>query len=100
MKPLAWSAIILLACTRLAPAENWPGWRGPRGDGTSAEKDLPVSWSVKENVLWKTPLPAPGNSSPVVWGDRVFLTQSLDRSGKERAVLCFDRKDGKLLWRQ
>src|SRR5262249_51863795 len=62
---------VLICCTVLflelacsARAENWPGWRGPRGDGTSAEKDLPTTWSPKENVRWKVKLPGPGNSSP------------------------------------
>lgn len=83
-----------------ASAENWPGWRGPRGDGTSAEKNLPTNWSPKESVRWKVKLPGPGNSSPVVWGDRVFLTQSLDAKGTQRAVMCFARDDGKLLWQK
>lgn len=83
-----------------AAAENWPGWRGPRGDGTSAEKGVPTSWSPKENVRWKVKLPGPGNSSPIVWGDRVFITQSLDKGGAERAVMCFDREKGELLWKK
>jgi outer membrane protein assembly factor BamB len=91
---------VLLVCAGLAPAENWPGFRGPRGDGTSLEKGLPVSWSPTENVRWKVKLPSPGNSSPVVWGDRVFLTQALDDRGSQRAVQCYDRKDGKLLWQK
>jgi outer membrane protein assembly factor BamB len=93
-----WALVLGAACA--ARAENWPGWRGPRGDGTSAEKDLPTTWSATENVRWKVRLPGPGNSSPVVWGDRIFLTQSLDKKGASRAVLCFDRPDGKLLWQK
>src|SRR5581483_8700223 len=89
-----------LGSASLAQAENWPGWRGPRGDGTSAEKNLPTSWSTQENVRWKVKLPGPGNASPIVWGNRIFLTQSLDKQGTQRAVLCFDRADGKLLWQQ
>jgi outer membrane protein assembly factor BamB len=88
----------LLGGAGLARAENWPGWRGPRGDGTSAEKGLPTTWSDKENVRWKVKLPGPGNSSPIVWGQRIFLAQSLDKKGARRAVLCLDRADGKLLW--
>src|SRR5262249_2932940 len=52
-----------------------------------------------ENIRWKAPIPDAGNSSPIVWGERVFLTQALD-NGARRAVLCFDRKDGKLLWQK
>lgn len=93
---IAATAALGLACS----ADNWPGWRGPLGTGQCAEKDLPVAWSATENVRWKAPLPGPGMSSPIVWGDRVFVTQSLDKDGKQRALLCFDRKDGKQLWQK
>jgi hypothetical protein len=96
---MAWSCVVL-GWVAAAHAENWPGWRGPRGDGTSAEKHVPSTWSQDENVRWKVKLPGPGNSSPIVWGDRVFLTQSLDTKGTERAVMCFDRKNGNLLWQK
>jgi outer membrane protein assembly factor BamB len=99
MRALVWG-VLVLGWVGSANAENWPGWRGPRGDGTSAEKDVPTSWSPTENVRWKVKLPGPGNSSPIVWGDRVFLTQSLDKKGTERAVMCFSRSDGKLLWQK
>jgi PQQ-like domain len=92
--------MVFLVWASVARAENWPGWRGPRGDGTSAEKGLPTTWSPTENVRWKVKLPGPGNSSPIVWGNRIFLTQSLDEKGMERAVLCFDGADGKRLWQK
>ncbi|HEX5104000.1 MAG TPA: PQQ-binding-like beta-propeller repeat protein [Pirellulaceae bacterium] len=77
---------------------NWPRWRGPQQDGHSAETDLPVKWTG-ENIVWKTDLPGIGQSSPVIWGDRIFLTAGLDK-GAERIVLCVDRKTGKILWQQ
>ncbi len=77
-------------------ASNWPGWRGD-GSGVSADKNLPTYWSDKDNVAWKTPLPGEGNSSPIVWGDRVFLTASTDK-GQKRVVLCLSAKDGGILW--
>jgi outer membrane protein assembly factor BamB len=80
-----------------ARADNWPGWRGPTGDGRSAEKEAPLHWGPTENVRWKTALLDAGNSSPAVWKDRVFVTQAMDK-GARRAVLCFDRADGTLLW--
>jgi outer membrane protein assembly factor BamB len=80
-------------------ADNWPAWRGPHGTGVCDERGLPVSWSATKNILWKVPLPGPGNSTPVVWGDRVFLTQALD-GGKRRAVIALSRADGKKLWQQ
>ena len=92
--------ICLLSLTGgLAVAENWPGWRGPRGDGTSLEKDIPIEWSATTNVVWKRPVPGEGHSSPVVWNDRLFLTTALKES-QERVLLSFDRRTGDLLWQQ
>ncbi len=90
---------LCLSFALAAYADNWPGWRGPEGNGHSAEKKLPIKWGPAENIRWKVPLPEPGNSSPIVWGDRVFLTQALDDSTR-RAVMCFARGDGKLLWQK
>jgi outer membrane protein assembly factor BamB len=96
-----WSAalVAVLQCrAAFAQDSNWPQWRGPLQDGHSADTRLPVEWSG-ENVVWKTPLPGIGQSSPVVWGDRIFLTSSLEE-GRERLVFCVDRQTGKLLWQQ
>ncbi len=85
----------------VAHAEDWPGWRGPRGDGTSTETGLPVKWSNEDNVAWKTPIPGIGHSSPIVFGDRVFVTTCVEEGdGKEghRRLLCLDRRNGKVLW--
>ena len=95
-------ALILVFCIGAAGAraEEWPGWRGPRGDGTSAEKGVPETWGPKENVRWKTPIPGVGHSSPIVWGDRVFVTTCVDEDKKEgdRKLLCLDRSSGSVLW--
>lgn len=88
---------LLLAPCSLLTAANWPMWRGPNGDGTCEESGLPEKWSASENVVWKTPLPDRGNSTPVVWGDKVFVTQSIEKEGG-RLLLCFDRTSGKQLW--
>jgi outer membrane protein assembly factor BamB len=80
-----------------APASNWPMWRGPTNDGITDETDLPLKWSTSENVKWKVSLPDRGNSTPVVWGDKLFLTQAIEKEGK-RMLLCFDKKTGKQLW--
>ncbi len=77
--------------------EDWPSWRGPRMDGTSLEKGIPLKWSKTENVLWKTPLPGKGHSSPIVWGDRVFVTCCAENDLK-RLLLCLNRLDGKVIW--
>ncbi|MCS7017145.1 MAG: PQQ-binding-like beta-propeller repeat protein [Gemmatales bacterium] len=80
---------------------NWPSFRGPTGNGhASAQAQPPLRWSVSQNVAWKIELPEGGNSTPAVWNDRIFLTQSLDNQGRERALLCLDRRTGKELWRQ
>lgn len=94
-----WSLVITVAFSSSTIAENWPGWRGPRGDGTCTEKGLSTTWSTTENVAWKIALPERGNSTPVVWGDRVFVTQAIEKENR-RTLMCFDRKEGKLLWQK
>jgi outer membrane protein assembly factor BamB len=74
----------------------WSQWRGPSGQGIVESKGYPDTWSDTENVRWKTAVPGRGHSSPIVWKDRIFLTTAHD--GTRRALLCFDRNDGKLLW--
>ena len=78
-------------------AANWPGLRGPGGSGVAKEKNLPLRWSTNENVAWRVALPDRGNSTPTVWGERVFITQ-VTEGGARRSVMCFDRRDGKVLW--
>jgi outer membrane protein assembly factor BamB len=85
------------AIPALAHTEEWPAWRGPRGDGTSLEKGLPRTWSPTENVAWKTKIPGVGHSSPIISGDRIFLTSCVEAEGK-RLLLCLDRVSGKILW--
>lgn len=80
-----------------AQAANWPMWRGIQGDGTCPESHLPEKWSTTENVQWKVALPDRGNSTPVIWGDQVFVTQAIEKIGR-RMLLCFDRKTGQQLW--
>jgi len=80
-----------------AGAENWPCWRGPSRQGISGETNLPLKWSATENVKWKSPVPGEGWSSPIVWGDRIFLTATEDK-GQSCRVLCFDVATGTLRW--
>jgi outer membrane protein assembly factor BamB len=94
LRSLAFSTAFLFS-TVICPA-NWPAWRGDAaGTGVTQETALPLKWSATENVKWKVPLPEAGNSTPIVWGDRVFVTQA---AGPRRLVIAFDRKDGKALW--
>jgi len=89
----------LLAVCASSPvwAENWPQWRGPQGTGVSSESNLPLQWSPTKNVRWKVKLPERGNSTPIVWGDRIFVTQPIEKE-QRRTLLCLDRADGKVLW--
>jgi outer membrane protein assembly factor BamB len=93
----AW--IVLVTAAGFVQAGNWPGWRGPNGDGHCPEWDLPLKWSATDNVRWKVPLPDAGNSTPAIWGDRIFLTQAT-RKGTRRAVMCLARADGRVLWQK
>lgn len=94
---MRWALLILLSVS--IRAENWPVWRGPRGDGSSAEKNIPVKWSATENVAWKAEVPGIGHASPVVFGEKIFtVTALLDE--QERALLCFGRATGKKLWQR
>ena len=73
-------ALTLIACVLTAAtmtAENWPQWRGPSGHAISAEQNLPVTWDTKRNVAWRVSLAGLGTSSPIVWGDRVFVTSQV-----------------------
>jgi len=76
---------------------NFPYFRGPMGNGIAFQKNVPVNWDGKsgKNILWKTAIPLPGYNSPIVWGDKVFLSGAND---KKREVYCFSLQDGKLLW--
>jgi len=112
-----------LALSAAVAAENWPQWRGPQGQGISNEKDLPTEWAPDKNVAWKTALPH-GYSSPIVWGDRIFLTTAIEGEAAPGVVpesvriqqphpesvggdkkhtlklLALDAKTGKIIWEQ
>jgi outer membrane protein assembly factor BamB len=90
------AAALLLHAAGTARGEDWPQWRGPRGDGTSLERGLPLEWSRSRNVVWRLPLPGPAGATPVVWKDRIFLTSA---DGSEVALLAVST-GGKELWRR
>lgn len=98
MRTSTWCVVWwLVVLTTSVQAENWPGWRGPRGDGIATDTEVPIRWSKTENVTWKAPIPGIGHSSPIVWKERIFLTSCQEKEQK-RDLLCLDRRDGKLLW--
>lgn len=117
--------LVMLSLAVLSHAANWPQWRGPDGSGVSAETKLPEEWSAAKNIKWKTPIPGRGHSQPIIWGNRIFLTTSIegapvpggkapvhimegkefkhpDSAGADRSyalkVLALDRDSGKILW--
>lgn len=77
-------------------ASYWSRWRGPSGQGIVNGSGYPDSWSASDNVAWSVDLPGDGNSSPIVWDDRIYLTAA-DAAG-ERSILALNRANGKLLW--
>lgn len=79
-------------------ADDWPGWRGPERNGMTKSSPPPTSWSATENVLWKTPVPGRGHASPVVVGDRVFLSTA-EEDAERQLLVAFDRVSGEELWR-
>lgn len=99
MRSAALFLLLLVVAGTSLQAEDWPAWRGPTGQGFSQENSIPVTWSEKENVKWQVPLENQGNSTPVVWGDKLFLTQA-NKGGTQRSLLCFARDDGRLLWQK
>lgn len=99
-RPAAALAVLTLAAATLgsgpARAENWPMWRGAKGDSVCAEKTFPTKWSGTENVTWKTELKAPGGSTPVVWDDRIYLTAQTE--DEVEWAISLDRATGKVAW--
>ncbi|MDP7178145.1 MAG: PQQ-like beta-propeller repeat protein [Verrucomicrobiota bacterium] len=91
--------VLLFFMPCLLLSENWPNWRGPSGDGISLEKGIPVKWSPTENIAWRVAIPGKGHSSPVVWGNKVFLTTCLPEK-EQRLLLCLDQRTGKKLWQK
>ncbi|MDP6446926.1 MAG: PQQ-binding-like beta-propeller repeat protein [Pirellulaceae bacterium] len=91
--------IVTLLIATTAAAENWGQFRGPAFNGSSPEKNLPASFSKTKNVVWAADLPGASAATPAVWGDRVFVS-STDVETKTLVALCFDRRNGELLWRR
>jgi outer membrane protein assembly factor BamB len=92
-------AALLVTIPEICHSENWPAWRGPLGDGTSHETGIPTHWSATNNIAWKVAVPGEGHSSPIIWGNQLFLTTSI-KTSEERCLLSYDKGTGKLLWQQ
>jgi outer membrane protein assembly factor BamB len=129
LRARAWIALVsasVLSAGAIGAAENWPQWRGPGGQGVSSETNVPATWAPDTNIAWKTPLPGTGMSSPIVWGNRIYVTSVIEgeaipgqravkhRFGKDEdwihpdsvagdrrhtfKVLALDAASGKILW--
>ena len=91
------AGLVLIFGGSVGSAENWPGFRGPTGQGISTEENLPLHWDANSNLVWKAVLPGEGWSSPIVWGDAVFVTAALE-GGTRCHVLRLDRDTGRVVW--
>jgi outer membrane protein assembly factor BamB len=121
------SSLVFVGSAGATGNASWPQWRGPSGQGTSDEKNLPTEWSTTKNIKWKTPIAGRGHSSPIVWGNKIFLTTAIegplvpgakavkhmypegeflhpDSVGADHKhqfkVICINRDTGKILWEQ
>jgi outer membrane protein assembly factor BamB len=121
------SSLVFVSSAAASGNASWPQWRGPSGQGTSDEKNLPTEWSTTKNIKWKTPIAGRGHSSPIVWGNKIFLTTAIegalvpgakavkhmypegeflhpDSVGADHKhqfkVICINRETGKILWEQ
>lgn len=94
---LCWLTAFSAVGPQTSVAENWPGFRGPGRQGISNEKNLPTQWSETSNIVWKTPIAGIGWSSPIIFGDLIFVTTATDE-GASFHLLCLDRKTGAVLW--
>src|SRR5262245_26989635 len=103
---LAVFSTILFSFISLAvvSADNWPQWRGPVLNGTSSEKNLPVKWTTEDNVTWKLEMPGWSGSTPIIWGETIFLNASEGESNKtvkgNLYLWCVDRAKGTPLWKK
>ncbi len=84
-----------------AAAEGWPCWRGPRGDGTSLEKNVPIDWNGPQdrNIAWRVEIPGKGHASPILSGERLFTVSCLE-DRQQRVLLCLDRTSGRMVWQR
>jgi outer membrane protein assembly factor BamB len=103
MRNLCSAAIVMCLVIAVSQAigedQNWPQWRGPAGTGVSSTMGVVSQWGPGQNVKWRIELPEPGNSTPIVWEDRLLFTQPLSEA-KQRSLFCVDRETGRELWRR
>src|SRR5262245_50817993 len=89
--------LCLIVSLQAVIAENWPQWRGPMLNGLSNERNLPVKWSMTENVTWKLAMPDRSGATPIIWGEKIFLNVA---EGKDLYLWGVDRREGHVLWKK
>ncbi len=98
MRKIILAAVLVVCCTQLTTAQEWTRFRGPNGTGESAAKGIPATWT-EADYNWKAALPGIGHSSPVLWGEKLFVL-SADPNSATRYILCLNADDGKEIWRR
>lgn len=102
-----WGVLFCALAMQAAAEDNWPIWRGPSQAGITTSDNLPITWSETENIVWKTPLPSWSGSTPIIWGDRIYLTSPSKPApdmadpvagGVDLLLLCLDKQDGRIVW--
>lgn len=91
------SLLFLFSFPYLGSQANWPGWRGPQGDGSSQDTMVPLTWNLDNNLAWKVSIPGQGHASPIVWDDSIFLVAA-DPDTQYRLLLKLDLETGRTLW--
>jgi outer membrane protein assembly factor BamB len=99
IKLLGYLFLLIISPIYTTQAQNWPCWRGPNGDGTSTETNLPTRWDSTTNIIWKSKVPGIGHASPIVWEDKLFTVTALSET-HEKILLCYDSRNGSLLWQK
>ena len=100
MKHVVGTGLVAVATAATLSAENWPQWRGPAKNGVSTERGLPLKWSTTENIAWKLAMPGRSGSTPIIWGETIFLNiGTADRSG-DLELWALDRTDGRIRWKK
>jgi outer membrane protein assembly factor BamB len=93
------TGIVAVAAAATLSAENWPQWRGPALNGVSAEKGLPLKWNEHENIAWKLPMPGRSGSTPIIWGENIFLNVGTADGSGDLELWALDRNSGRTLWK-
>ncbi|HUQ92482.1 MAG TPA: PQQ-binding-like beta-propeller repeat protein [Bryobacteraceae bacterium] len=94
---MRWMLLVPVLIAGSVRGENWPQWRGPNLDGSSGEKNLPVKWSKTENVTWRIDMPSRSGSTPIIWGEKIFLNVA---DGDNLELWCLHREKGNVLWKR